>query len=301
MKVLVYGGTGAQGSAVVRALLEKGHEAYVLTRNEDKAKELVAAGAKIKIGNTNNMESLISASRGMDAISLMTPLFTDVLPEVTAKNAIEATKKAQVPFIVWNTSGQPKSKNSGNPLLDHQAATTERLEKSGLKYIKLVPTIYTENLLGPYTAPFVGKENKLKYPTPANMAINWLPMQDLGRITVAALERPELCGNTYSIASTERLNGAELATAFSTGLGREIIFEELPTQEFGEILDNVFGQGAGHSVAKEYQGYHDDPSTRDFWHADTSAMQADLGVKTTPIIEWVKQYVVVFSNQAYPS
>ncbi|MEM1322358.1 MAG: NmrA family NAD(P)-binding protein [Bacteroidota bacterium] len=295
MKVLVYGGTGAQGSAVVRALLEKGHEAYILTRDGNKAKELVEAGAKIKIGNTNNLESLVAASEDMDAISLMTPLFTDVSPEVTANNAIKAAQQAQAPFIVWNTSGQSKGENSGNPLLDHQAATTEMLEKSGLKYIKLVPTIYAENLLGPYTAPFVGKENKLKYPTPTDMAINWLPMQDLGHITVAALEKPALSGNTYSIASTERLNGPQLAAAFSEGLGRAIVFEELPTQEFGEILNSTFGEGAGHSIAKEYQGYHDDPSTRNFWHADTQAMQVDLGVNTTPIAEWVKQYAVLFS------
>jgi uncharacterized protein YbjT (DUF2867 family) len=295
MRVLVYGGTGAQGSAVVSALLEKGHEAFVLTRDGKKAKELVDAGAKIKIGDTDDLDSLIAASQGMDAISLMTPLFTNVLPSITANNAIKATQKAGVPMIVWNTSGQPKGENSGNPLLDHQAATTKKLEESGLKYIKLVPTIYAENLLGPYTAPFVGKEDKLKYPTPADMAINWLPMQDLGRLTVAALEKPELSGNTYSIASTERLNGAALAAAFSKGLGRTILFEELPTQEFGEILDNTFGEGAGHSVAKEYQGYHDNPSTRNFWHADTSAMQTDLGVKTTPISDWVKQYRTVFS------
>ncbi len=295
MKVLVYGGTGAQGSAVVRALLEKGHEAYILTRDGNKAKELVEAGAKIKIGNTDDLGSLVAASEGMDAISLMTPIFTEVLPETTAKNAIEAAQKAKVSMIVWNTSGKPKGENSGNPLLDHQAATTKKLAESGLKYIKLVPTIYAENLLGPYTAPFVGKEDKLKYPTPTDMAINWLPMQDLGRITVAALEKPELSGNTYSVASTERLNGTQLAAAFSTGLGRIITFEELPTKEFGEILNSAWGPGAGDAIAKEYQGYHDEPSRRNFWHADTSAMQTDLGVKTTPISEWVKQYAALFS------
>ena len=79
-------------------------------------------------------------------------------------------------------------------------------------------------------------------------------MQDLGRITVAALEKPELSGNTYSVASTERLNGTQLAAAFSTGLGRIITFEELPTKEFGEILNSAWGPGAGDAIAKDGEG-----------------------------------------------
>lgn len=295
MKVLVYGGTGAQGSAVVRALLAKGHQPVVLSRDGNKGKELEEAGAKTIIGNTNDVDSLIAASKGVDAISLMTPLFTDVLPGVAAENAIKAAQDAGVDFIVWNTSGQAPEIETGNPLLDHQKATTAFLKNSGLKYIKLIPTIYAENLLGPYTAPFVAQQNKLTYPTPADMEINWMPMVDLGNITVAALEKPELSGNTYTIASTERLNGASLADAFSQGLGKSIIYEVMPTQQFGEILDKAFGPGSGEAVAKDYQRFHDDPSAKGTWQVDTRPMVEAFGVQTTPMAEWVKQYTPLFS------
>lgn len=295
MKVLVYGGTGAQGSAVARALLAKGHQPFILSRDGSKGKELEDAGAKLVIGNSNDLKSLVAASKGMDAISLMTPIFTDVLPSTTAENAIKAAQEAGVGFIVWNTSGQAPDMETGNPLLDHQKATTELFVKSGLQYIKLVPTIYAENLLGPYTVPFVAKENKLTYPAPAEMEINWLPMQDLGSITVAALEKPELSGNTYAIASTERLNGAGLAEAFSKGLGKAIQYEVMPTKQFGEILNEAFGPGSGDAIAKDYQRFHDDPSSRDAWQIDTKPMEEAFGVQTTPIAEWVKQYSAVFS------
>lgn len=296
LKVLVYGGTGSQGSAVVRALLEKGHKPFVLSRNGTKAEELVKAGAEIVIGNVNDKASLIAASKDMDAISLMTPIFTDVPPAVTARNAILAAQEANVPYIVWNTSGQAPEEKVGNPLLDHQHETTRILAESGLKYVKLIPTIFTENLLGPYTAPFVAKEDKLTYPTPEDMEINWLPTSDLGKLVVAALEKPELSGNSFLVASPERMNGKKLAEAFSEGLDRKIHYQVMPPKEFGAILDKEFGPGSGEAVAKDYQRFHDDPSTRNAWQIDTKPMLDALGVKMTPIAEWVRQYKDAFTD-----
>lgn len=296
LNVLVYGGTGSQGGAVVRALLEKGHKPFILSRNGAKAQEYVKAGASVVIGNTNDKKSLIAASKGMDAIALMTPIFTDVLPAVSAKNAILAAQEANVPYVVWNTSGQAPEDEVGNPLLNHQHTTTQLLAESGLKYVKLIPTIYAENLLGPYTAPFVAKGDKLMYPTPEDMEINWMPTNDLGKLMVAALEKPELSGKAYLIASPERLNGKKLAEAFSKGLGRKIRYQTMPPQEFGAILNQVFGPGSGDAVAKDYQRFHDNPASRDAWKVDTKPMESALGVKLTPMAEWVRQFKDAFTN-----
>lgn len=297
LRVLVYGGTGAQGSSVVRALLEKGHEPFILSRNGNKAAELVSAGAKVIIGDTSELDTLVAASRGMDAISLMTPLFTNVPPALSARNGIEAARQAGVRHIVWNTSAQPAPAPTGNPLVDHQPATTRLLEKSGLSYVTLIPTIFAENLLGPYTAPFVATQNKLTYPTPAAMSIQWTPMIDLGRLVVAALERPELSGMTYRIASTERLNGPQLAAAFSQGVGRMVTYEEMAPEAFGKILNEAFGPGAGDAIAADYQRYHEDPSLWDTWWVDTDAMSKDLGITTTPMMTWVTEYAAMFSDR----
>ena len=295
MKVLVYGGTGVQGGAVAQALLKRQHEVYVLSRDGEKGKELEKAGATIVLGNTNDLNSLVKASQGMDAIALMTPLFTDVNPALSAENAIKAAQVAEVNFIVWNTSAQAPDEETGNPLMDHQKRTTKLLEESGLRYIKLVPSIYAENLLGPYTAPFVAKENKLTYPAPKEMKINWLPMVDLGRITAIALEKPELSGKTFSIGSTERLDGEGLAKAFSEGLGKSIQYEVMAPAQFGKILNDTFGPGAGDAVAKDYQRFHDDPESRRIWQIDTEPMREVFEVETTPIAEWVKQYKQLFN------
>jgi uncharacterized protein YbjT (DUF2867 family) len=295
LKVLVYGGTGSQAAPTVWTLLERGHKPYVLSRDGQKAQKMKQAGAEIVIGDTSDKESLIKASKGMDAIALMTPFFTNVLPGVTAANAIEAAQAAGVPFIVWNTGGKAPAEKIGNPLLDHQYETVERLKKSGLKYIILQPTVYLENLLGPYTAPFVSKENKLAYPHPAGMKVHWIASQDVGKLVVAALERPELSGSRFEIAGTERLDGPGLAAQFSAGLGREISYYAMPPAQFAAILNEAFGPGAGDAVAKDYQLLYDQPEQQQKYLVDTGLFLNKLPIRMTPVKEWLQQFQQVFS------
>ncbi len=102
---------------------------------------------------------------------------------------------------------------------------------------------------------------------------------NLGKLVVAALENPQLSGNTYFAASPERLNGEELAEAFNKGLGRTITFEVMEPKEFGIILNEAFGPGAGDAVAKDYKRYHDQPETRSFWEPVS-------GFRSTSYLSW---------------
>ena len=300
MKVLVYGGTGSQAAPTVWKLLEKGHQPYVLTRDGAKAQPMKEAGAEVVIGNTNDVASLTQASQGMDAIALMTPIFTDVSPATTAKNAIAAAEAAGVPYIVWNTGGKAPNEKIGNPLLDHQKETAELLANSGtppggIKYVILQPTVYLENLFGPYTAPFVANENKLAYPHPADMEVHWITSQDVGTLVVAALERPELSGSRFEIASTERLDGPGLAKQFSLALGRDITYYAMPPAEFGAILNEAFGPGAGDAVAKDYQLLYDEPEQKKKYLLDMQSVLEKLPMKMTSVKEWVQQNKAAFS------
>ena len=296
LKVLVYGGTGSQGLPVVLKLLERGHTPYVLTRDAKKAVPLAEKGAKIITGNTGNLESLRQASEGMDAIALMTPLFTDVLPAVSAKNAIQAAAESDVKMVVWNTGGKAFDEPIGNPLLDHQPETTQLLRHSGLPYIILQPTVYLENLLGPYTTPFVRNDNKLAYPHPEAMQVHWISSQDMGALVTAALEHPELAGSYFEVSNTERLNGTDLAGQFSLALGRDITYYAMPPAEFGAILNNIFGAGAGDAVARDYQMLLDKPEQQTKYLTQPEVALKKLGVKPMSVRDWVSQYAAAFTR-----
>jgi uncharacterized protein YbjT (DUF2867 family) len=296
LKVLVYGGTGSQGGAVVRKLLEAGHEPYIVTRNPEKAAEFVRAGAKTVRGEMSDPASLESASRGVDAVALMIPFSIPdpALAASGARNAIDAAKKAGVKLIVYNTSGSLMAERTGNPAFDIRLDTVEYLENSGVPSIVVAPTAYMENLLGPWTRNSIIEQDVLAYPAPAFAPIGWIASDDNGALIVAALERPELAGTRFTVSGVENLTGAQLAERFSQGLGRTITYHEMPLEEFGAILDNMFGPGAGAGAIATYQFQRDHADKMTMW-TDMRPVLEKLPVRMTGADEWATRFAPAFA------
>ncbi len=294
-KVLVYGATGSQQSPVVYQLLSKGHQPYAVTHNLQRAAALGEAGARITEADMADRERLFTISRGMDAVALLIPFFVaNPLDGLTyAKNAIDAAKEANVGLVVWNSSGFILPHRIGNPAMDVRIDIAEYLSQSGLPYVIIQPSAYTENLLGPWTAPFVANRNQLAYPTPTVMPVGWIATQDVASLVVAALGRPHLAGSSFPVSGIENLTGPQLAAHFSTALGRQIDYYPMPPAEFGRILDELFGEGAGKGAEEAYQSMWDS-SHYPPMHVDMRPVLEALPVEMTPIQAWVKKNAAAF-------
>ncbi|MBW4038355.1 MAG: SDR family oxidoreductase [Acidobacteria bacterium] len=68
MRVFITGATGFIGTELVKQLITAGHHVRGLTRSDEGAEQLKAAGADVHHGNIEDLDSLRSGASGMDAV-----------------------------------------------------------------------------------------------------------------------------------------------------------------------------------------------------------------------------------------
>jgi uncharacterized protein YbjT (DUF2867 family) len=291
MKVLVYGAGGSQQFPVIKALTNKGANVVATTSQPEKVKMLQSAGAEAVVANMADRERLEEITEGIDAISFLVPFFlaNPMNGLEYAQNVIDAASKNGVKLLVWNSSGFILPAKMGNPSLDVRIDIVEYLKSSGLPHIIIQPSVYAENLLGPWTAPYVKNEQLVTYPTPEEMPVGWIATNDVAALVAEAIYSPNLAGQSFQVSGIENLTGNQLAEKFSTGLNKPIHYRQMAPKDFRKILDGLFGEGAGKDAEAVYQEITDTKKYPVMHSSTMSEILKKLPVKMTSIEDWVAQ------------
>lgn len=292
MKILVFGATGSQQFNVIAEAKKKGAEVIAATSSERSFEKLTQAGAAPVLANMDNAVKMLEITKGIDAIALMIPVS---LPNPFdglqyAKNVIDAAKTNGVGKIVWNTSGWLEAQKIGSPVDDVKLDVLDYLKNSGVDYVIIQPTIYMENMMGPFCAPFITAEKKLAYPTPEAMPIGWIASKDVSAFVVEAVYNTDLKADSFKISGLENLKGNDLASQFSKGAGEEIVYYPQKPKEFGDILKPFVGEAGASSVAAYYEGLQNAAQYPSKFNPDMSAILEKLPVKMTSLEQWAKEH-----------
>ncbi|MGB3940895.1 MAG: NmrA/HSCARG family protein [Candidatus Manganitrophaceae bacterium] len=235
--ILVTGGTGQQGGAVVRSLLRQGAKVRLLTRNRAKAQSLEKEGAEVAVGDFTDRNSLDAALKGVKKLFLMTTFFEKGIEGEVQQGItlIDAAKTAGVEHLVFTSVGSADQK-TGIPHFESKRRVEEYLQKSGLPATILRPTGFMENF-GTYFRP--SPQGIITLPLRPDTKLQMIAVRDIGEFGAAAFLHPaKFIGQAIDLAG-DALTMPEVAALLSRA-GRPVEFQQMPENEVEAAMGRDF-------------------------------------------------------------
>ncbi|GAB1735817.1 hypothetical protein NU219Hw_g5158t1 [Hortaea werneckii] len=278
--IAVVGSTGQQGGAVVHALLQaSGWKVRGITRNisSQKAKELAAQGVDMVAGDIDDIESLISAFKDVQAIFGVTNFWehlgqgldADTAGEKEAEQAFNiASAASQIPTLehyLFSTLPKARELSKGQrpvPHMDHKAGVDDRIRKE-LPELAAKTTFvwlgwYAANmasfpLVRPFELPLSGGNWVWMQPSPADAC---LPIcgdvkVNLGTYVRAALNHPEKSLGKYLNVRTDRMTFTDILKVWSSVTGKHAQYIPVSVKDFESLWGSYGREMALHYFSGE--------------------------------------------------
>ncbi len=267
--IAVVGATGAQGGGLVRAILNDTSgrfTARALTRNpaSDNARALATLGAEVVAVDIDNEASLKKAFAGAWGAFCVTFFWAHFKPEQEIAEAAamaRAAKAAGLQHAIWSTLEDtrrwvPLTDNrmptlGGKykvPHFDGKGEADQLFAQVGVPTTCLLTSFYWDNFIHFGMGPKKGPDGQLAITFPmGDKKLPGIAAEDIGGCALGIFKQgKELIGKTVGIAG-DHLTGAQMAAAFTTALGKEVRYNDVPAEiyrKFGfpgaDDLGNMF-------------------------------------------------------------
>lgn len=278
MKIGITAATGQLGNIVVEELKKRvpAENIVALVRNTGKAASL---GVEAHYFDYSKPETMGDSLAGIDRLLLISG--SEIGQRVEQhNNVIQAAKEAGVKWITYTSVLHADT--SILSLAPEHVETEKILKESGIEYTILRNGWYSEN----YTASIPGAIGGGAFLGSAgNGKISSAARADYAEAAAIILSDETYKGNVYELAGDEYYTLESLATEISKQTGKNIPYNNLPEEEYANILKNI---GLPEGLAIGLANW-DVSASEDALFDDSKQLSEILGRPTTPIADSIKQ------------
>ena len=250
MKILVTGGTGNVGGAVVTELLKRGAEVRVLARKQPEAGKL-PTGVEIAIGDLLDPVSVEQAMQGVDKLFLLNAVVTDELTQALIAYGI--AKRLGLKHVTY-LSVFKVDQFRDVPHFASKLAVENALREFGVPYTILRPAYYIQNdanlkdaLLGPGV-----------YPMPIGPAgIAAADIRDIAEAAAISLTEDGHDGQTYDIVASVMISGPGNAELWTKLLNKQIKYTGHNFDQWEQGMRSRMPSWSAYDLRMMFQGYFD--------------------------------------------
>ncbi|MGN9892476.1 SDR family oxidoreductase [Micromonospora sp. L31] len=231
--IVVTGATGLLGRLVVTELLDRGVPAQQIVaavRNPENAADLAARGVLVREADYDRPETLTGALAGADRLLLVSA--NEVGRRVAQHRAVvDAAVAAGVRLIAYTSV--LKADTATFPLAAEHQATEELIRASGLPYALLRNGWYTENYTGNLAATL---QHGAVLGSAGDGRVAAATRADYAAAAAAVLADDGHQNAVYELGGDEPFTMAELAAEISRQSGTEVVYRDLPAEEYATAL-----------------------------------------------------------------
>ena len=292
--IAVVGATGAQGGAVVRAIMADPDGPFTvraITRKPDspQAQALASAGAQVVTGDSDRGETMKAAFDGADAAFCVTNYWEHFSPEreiAQARALAEAAKSAGVAHTVWSTledtrrwvpvDDQRMPTLMGKykvPHFDTKGEADGFFRELGVPTTFMLTSFYWENFIYFGLGPKAAADGVLELTFPLDDAkLPGIAVDDIGRYAARAFtDAVTLDGREIDLAG-DAVTMPEAAATLSAAFGRPIGFVQIPIEDVRKNSEDL-------ALMLEWFG-------RVGYDADIAALTREFGFTPTTLAAW---------------
>ena len=291
-RIMVLGATGDQGHPLLTRLLAAGMTPVAALRNTAALAKTEFSGVETVEADLYDMQSMIAAAKGMDAIAAHLPFVFDLdLAKKLGDNIAAAAQANNVKKIVFNTSCYVADFDNGDPAHDGRRYIEQAIMDSGSDYIIFEPKVFMDNMIRSWNKPSIVNNGIFAYPAKPDLQISWICLDDVAAFMVEAISRDDLPNGCYAIGGPEALVGDDVAARLSKIANKAIAFKSLSPDEFASAMSLLITGSADveplsiyDGMARFYRFYNSRPTSPLI--ADIEVMAQTFRHRAASIEEW---------------